>query len=98
MSNPIQVWRKAKTSYQNLDKVGRIISLTKISSPIEGFENQRPYWVAVIKLRNGLKITSQLVEGINQPKVGDQVIGVLRRTRVPDKESIIEYGVKWKII
>jgi uncharacterized OB-fold protein len=97
MTSPIQIWREAKNRYQYLGKIGRILSLTKIQTPLAGFEKSLPYYAAIIELAEGKKITGQLIENSKEPKMGSQVIGVLRRLKNPDEKGIIEYGVKWKI-
>ena len=99
MINTIQSWRESSRRYQNLGKTGKIISLTFVQTAVTGFSSWLPYYVAIIKLDKGEKVTGQLVDAARpEPKINDRVIGVLRRTREPGKEEIIEYGVKWKLI
>jgi len=98
MSSPVKIWREAKNRYQYLDKTGKIVSLTKIQTPVTGFSAWVPYWVAVIELENGKMITAQLILGAKRPQVGQRVVGVLRRLKKPEPEAVVEYGVKWKVI
>lgn len=98
MVNPIQSWRESPARYRNLGKTGIIISLTQIETPVVGFEKQTPYYVAIITLSAGEQVTGQLVEGPVKPKIGDRVLGVLRRVGQANPEEIIEYGVKWRVI
>lgn len=97
MSTPVRIWREAEERYQNLGKKGKIISFTKIFNPPKDFFNQRPYWAGIIEFTNGKKITTQLVVEDKKPEIGQTVVGVLRRIRVKNKKSIIEYGVKFKV-
>jgi len=99
MNSPIKIWRENKTKYLNLGKHGKIVVATKISTPVDGFSAFTPYWVAIITLDNGEKVTAQLVDTVGKlPKKGDRVIGICRRIKAPDKISVIEYGIKFKII
>lgn len=97
MNSSIKIWRENKTKYQNLGKIGKIVAATKITTPVTGFTAFAPYWVAVIDLGKE-KITSQLVDVPGIPKKNDQVIGVCRRLKQPDKTGVIEYGIKFKLI
>lgn len=94
---PIVIWRESKKNFQRLGQKGELVSFTKIHTPVKDFVKQRPYWVGIIKLKDGEKITAQLVVEGRLPKIGKEVIGVLRRLRVQDEDSIIEYGVKFKV-
>lgn len=96
--SPVRIWREAKERYQFLGKKGRLISFTKIFNPPKEFVKQRPYWVGVVKFKNGKKTTAQLVVEGENPKVGRIVVGVMRRLQVADEKSVIEYGVKFKLL
>lgn len=98
MTNPIQSWRESRSRYQYLNRKGTIVSLTQIDTPVAGFENHTPYYVAIIKLAKGVQVTGTLVEGVIEPKIGGTVVGVLRRTCQPAPDEIVEYTVKWKVI
>lgn len=98
ISSPVRIWREAAERFKLLGKKGKIVAFTRVFSPPKGFVKQKPYWVAVIKLGNSKKITGQLVVEGKEPEIKQKVIGVLRRIRVADKKSIIEYGVKFKVI
>jgi uncharacterized OB-fold protein len=95
MTQAVKIWRRAKKNYQYLGKKGKVDSLTRIVQAPVGFESQAPYWTGVISLWGGRKVIGQLVdrEGV---KRGDKVVGVLRRIKVVEKDSVIEYGVKFK--
>lgn len=66
---------------------------TRVYSAPAGFEQQAPYFVAVVKLDGGEKITSMIVD-CDEVKTGDRVKTVLRRIGETEKDEVIEYGVK----
>jgi len=78
---------------------GEIYSYTIIYSPPEGFEKNKPYVVAIIKLDEGPKITAQVVDcKPEEVKVGKRVEMVFRRIMVGGKEGSIRYGYKFRLI
>ena len=91
-----KVWREKKENYQYLGKTGRVISMTRIIEGPKGFSGQ-PYWVVMVEINNSKRVVGQLVN-IKPPQVGDRVKAVARRLSQPEKEEVIEYGVKWKKI
>jgi hypothetical protein len=95
MMSPVKIWRNQKKIRMLLNRKGKIISWTKIHVPPSGFESQAPYIVAVVKLDNGKKIVSQLVNWQSSDlKSGNNVVTILRKTRQASKESVIPYGIK----
>jgi uncharacterized OB-fold protein len=100
VNSPIKYWRSTKNWQKYLGKTGRVITATRIHSGPEGFEKQSPYWVGIIQLENGEKITGQIKVKNQKLKVktNDKVVGVLRISREVGKDEVVEYGVKWKII
>ena len=96
MLSPIAQWRN-KEKYKYLGKIGKIVSFTKINNPPDGF-GDFPYYAGIIKLTNGEKKIAQLVLESKVPKIGDRVKGVIRKIGIQDKEAIINYGVKFKLI
>jgi uncharacterized OB-fold protein len=56
---------------------GTILTHTTIRVPPLGFEDQAPYDVAVIKLDDGINLTTQIIsQGEKRPKVDDRVLFV----------------------
>lgn len=96
MRSVIAYWRNKK-KYQFLGKIGRIVSFTKVSQPASGF-GKIPYIVAIISFGKGRKQTAQLVIEGKRPEINGKVVGVIRRINVSDKQGIIKYGVKFKVI
>ncbi|HUV47145.1 MAG TPA: hypothetical protein VMW29_03355 [Candidatus Bathyarchaeia archaeon] len=97
MQSPIVYWRERKKEYRFLDRVGKLVSFTKIFNPPAGFEPW-PYYSAIAEFRNGLKKTGQLVLEGKKPKIGGKVLGVIRRIGLQDKSGIINYGIKFKLL
>ena len=96
MRSPISNWRN-KERYQYLGKTGKIVSFTKINNPPKGF-GRVPYYVAMVEFKNGKKKTGQLVLKGEELKIGAKVKAVIRIIETPDKEGIINYGVKFKVL
>ena len=97
MHSPIANWRQKKKEYRYLDKIGKIISFTKIYNPPEGF-GKLPYYTALVGFRNGKKKSGQLVLEGKEPQIGSKVKGIIRRIGVPNQKEIINYGIKFKLI
>ncbi len=99
MLSPVKIWRNQKKVSALLGLEGKVISYTEIHVPPEGFKNQAPYVVALVKLRNGRGVVAQLVDyEPHQLVIGQKVKTVLRRTRDAGEEGVIPYGIKFKPI
>jgi len=99
MISPVKIWRNQKHFTKLIGKTGRIISWTMIRVPPDGFSEQAPYPLAVVKLDNNIQITAQIVdwEGM-QINTQQKVITVVRRTIDATSEGVIPYGIKVKPI
>lgn len=93
MNSPVKVWRNHKKIAKYLNLQGTVLTWTKIFSAPAGFERQAPYYVAIVKLNNGEKITTMVVD-CDSLKTGDRVKTVLRRIGEVEKDEVIEYGIK----
>lgn len=98
MSNAIYCWRSSKERYRFLNRQGKILSLTEIYTPVGAVKDDFPYFVALVKFDNGERALGQIVSENFFPKIGNKVIGVLRRLQKPQKKDVVEYGVKFKVI
>lgn len=96
MTSPVQVWRRNQKEYKNLGKRGEILSFSRINHPPQDYQEWQRYWVAVVELADGTRVTAGLT-GTSQPQVGDQVMGVLRRIKPVGEKEVIEYGVKFLV-
>jgi len=97
MANPAAYWRKKKRVFLFLNKIGKLVSFTKINNPPQGF-GKHAYWVGIIEFENGTKNTGQLVLEGKTPAVGATVKGVARKMRTVDEKEVINYGVKFKLV
>ena len=97
MISPVVYWRNKKTAFLFLNKIGKLVSFTKINNPPQGF-GKHPYWVGIIEFDDGVRKTGQLVLEGKMPQVGVSVKGVIRKTRKVEPQEVISYGVKFKLL
>jgi uncharacterized OB-fold protein len=97
--SPVKVWRHQKEIAYLLGREGKIISWTLVRVPPAGYEQEAPYPVVLVELEIGKRLVGQLVDWQNKDlKIGKRVKTVYRRTRQPDPEGVIPYGIKFKPI
>ncbi|HWS48824.1 MAG TPA: OB-fold domain-containing protein [Candidatus Methanoperedens sp.] len=97
MISPIKVWRNQKKYAQQIGKVGTIISWTIINISPEGFIDQSPYPIALIKLSDGTNTLAQIVDWEEKHLRKNQpVIATIRRTQEVAPDEVIAYGIKFK--
>lgn len=77
---------------------GKIISWTVIHTAPGGFESQTPYVVGIIELKEGTKISGQIVGDVKGVRSGRRVRPIFRRMFSDDPEGLIHYGVKFEIV
>ncbi len=75
---------------------GTVYSYTTIVDAPEGFENQAPYVVALVKLDEGPLVTAQLTDLDGPPEIGMKVEMVTRKLRTDGDAGIIVYGYKFR--
>jgi uncharacterized OB-fold protein len=76
---------------------GTILSHTIIRSPPEGFEKQKPYAVAIIRLDEGTNISGQVIGDISAIKTGKKVRTVFRKMSEDGPDGVISYALKFEI-
>lgn len=78
---------------------GEIYSYTTVQEAPEGYEDQAPYVLALIRLDEGVMITAQLTdiegEGVS---IGDRVEMVTRKLTTEGARGMIVYGYKFRKI
>lgn len=85
-----------KFSIKKYKKIGKLISWSVINSTPNGFENIKPYIVAIIELEDGERLTSQVVDiDSKELKKGDILLPTFRKIFEDGKDGIIHYGLKW---
>ncbi|MFH2105858.1 MAG: Zn-ribbon domain-containing OB-fold protein [Candidatus Micrarchaeota archaeon] len=91
--------RKGKLEPFKYSGEGEIYSFTEIDSPPEGFEDQAPYVLALVKLKEGATLTAQIVDvRMKDVKISDKVKMVFRVIQKDDPEGLIHYGFKFKLV
>jgi uncharacterized protein len=90
--------RKSNMEKFKFSGEGEVYSSTIIRAAPTGFEYQKPYVVAIIKLREGAMCTAQVVDcKAEDVKIGDKVEMVFRKIIADDESGIIRYGYKFKV-
>ena len=92
---PISV--PADSLTRNLSGRGEIYSYTVMYNVPQGFEEQKPYVVALVKLDEGPLVTAQLTDVEHKAvKIGMRVEMVTRKLREDGDEGQIIYGYKFR--
>ncbi len=99
MRSSPKIWRNNKNISAFLNMKGRIISWTVVKTPPADFVENVSYTIVLIEMQNGLKTTLELVDSGNKTiDFGAKVTTVVRKIGNLNKEEIIEYGIKAKLI
>jgi len=86
-----------KIKQQELATSGKIITWSIIHVAPAGFENVSPYPIALVKLDNGPVIFTQITDYKERNiKTGMRVEAVFRKLGIPNRENVIEYGIKFR--
>jgi uncharacterized OB-fold protein len=81
---------------REMPKTGKIVTYTKLHEPLPGFEAQAPFYLAVVELKNGAKVLTQVVDSPDESvKTGASVRATVRRARVDGESGQITYGYKF---
>jgi uncharacterized OB-fold protein len=87
---------EAKTLYQFSGK-GEIYSFTTVYDAPQGYEEQAPYTVAIVKLEEGPLVTAQLTDVDNgKVEIGQKVEMVTRKLREDGERGMLVYGYKFR--
>jgi len=77
---------------------GEVYTFTVVRAAPTGFEYQKPYVVAIIKLKEGALCTAQIVDcKPEEVEIGKPVKMVFRKIMADDDAGIIRYGYKFKL-
>lgn len=77
---------------------GKIIAFTKIHVAPSGFEHRVPYYIGIIELEKGVRITGEVIGEEEKIKIGAKVKAVFRKIFEDGKNGIIHYGLKWEVV
>jgi hypothetical protein len=87
---------EAGTPYQFSGR-GEIYSYTVVHDAPEGYEEQAPYTVAIVKLDEGPLVTAQLTDVDNgKVEIGHKVEMVTRKLREDGERGMLVYGYKFR--
>jgi uncharacterized protein len=90
--------RKGRIEKFKFSGEGEIFTSSIVRAAPTGFEYQKPYVVAIVKLMEGPKCTAQVVDCRPEDvKIGDKVEMVFRKVIADDESGIIRYGYKFKL-
>lgn len=99
MISPVKIWRRQKEIRNLLGKKGIILTWTIIYTPGSEFKKYAPFPVAMVKLESGQKLTVPIVDCEKEDlRTGKKVKVVLRKVREGDKEDVLVYGIKVKLV
>lgn len=75
---------------------GEVMTFTIIRVPPHGFEKEAPYVVGIVKLDEGPRITSQIVDcELDDVRIGSRVSVVFRKVDEEGPAGTIHYGYKF---
>lgn len=84
---------------KEMPRTGKIMTYTRLHEPLPGFEAQAPLYLAVVKLDNGARILSQIVDSPDEAvKTGARVKATVRRALVDGDSGQIVYGYKFIVV
>ena len=75
---------------------GEVYSFTTLQETPEGFEEQAPYMLALVKLDEGPMITAQITDVDESVAIGDKVEMVTRKLTTEGVRGMIVYGYKFR--
>lgn len=79
-----------------LNGTGVVEAITTVHSPPAGFELQAPYLLAIVKMDEGPRITTQIVDAKpGEVAIGDKVRAVFRRINTEGEAGVVQYGYKF---
>ncbi len=96
---PVNICKKCRSDQlkeKEMPRNGTLLSYTMQRESLAGFEDQEPMIFGLVKLENGVKIVSQLVDvPYESLKEGLKVRAVFRRVRTDGDSGQIFYGYKF---
>ena len=75
---------------------GEVYSFTTLQETPEGFDDQAPYMLALVKLDEGPLVTAQLTDIDDPVAIGDRVEMVTRKLTTEGSRGMIVYGYKFR--
>ena len=87
--------RDGKIEPHKFNGAGEVVTYTVIRTAAEGFMHQTPFVLAIVKLDEGPRLTSQIVCDPGVAYIGMKVKPVFRRIGQSGERDIIHYGTKF---
>jgi uncharacterized OB-fold protein len=88
--------RKGKLERVKLSGEGKVYSYTVIHAPALGFEKVVPYVFAIIELKEGPRLSAQIIDvEPSEVYIGMPVKAVFRKIQSDDPEGLVHYGFKF---
>jgi len=79
-----------------MPKTGKILTYTRLFEPLPGFEDQIPLVLAIVELKNGVRVLAQVVDAAEDSvKTGTAVRAVVRKVQADGESGQFLYGYKF---
>lgn len=88
--------KELNQSPQQLATRGQVYSYTVVQEAPQGYEENAPYILALIKLDDGTVVTAQLTDTDGAIEIGHRVEMVTRKLTTEGKQGMIVYGYKFR--
>ncbi|MDI6639798.1 MAG: Zn-ribbon domain-containing OB-fold protein [Methanocellales archaeon] len=75
--------------------IGEVVTYTVIRSASDAFDRQTPYVLAIVRLEEGPRLTTQIVCDPDEIEIGMKVCAVFRKITEESSEGVICYGTKF---
>lgn len=85
-----------KTIDFKLSGIGKVFSFTFVHSPPEEHAYMSPYILAIVELKEGPKLTAQIVECDEKEVYIDMPVEMVFRRITEDGNGLIHYGYKFR--
>jgi len=91
--------RMGKLEPYKLERRGKVVSYTVVHVGASGFEDQVPYLLAIVELKDGPRLTAQITDcNPSEVNIGDEVELIFRRMGEESEDGILYYGYKARLI
>jgi uncharacterized OB-fold protein len=88
--------RKSKMEEKRFNGDGEIFSFTKIRVPPDTFKDEAPYFIGIIKLKEGPMVEGHIIDNGVEPEIGGKVRAQFRKMYVEGDEGLIYYHYKFE--
>jgi uncharacterized OB-fold protein len=75
---------------------GTLFSWSLVHDVPAGYEDQAPYYVALVRLDDGSLVTAQYTDPAGEPAIGERVEMVTRKLTTEGPRGMIVYGYKFR--